>query len=247
MSFMKKHEEIAWNSFDTLGNSRPVSPVVSNIKSFIQIAIAVGVFSVTTSSYAQTSLPTNKKWQETDIHHDSLDHNVDSLLMKYGEEKWQKTEIQNDSLDYHQKIITMNVDSLLMEYGEEKWMEIIREHMLIEVNKLRIEHGKQPLVQDDTLNTIAQNHSQYMYENNRYSHTDKEWHNANRRIEHAGKKFWRDRIVKWWENIAKNYRTIQSVLYVWMNSPWHRANILFVDWEALWIWYDVGFWTQNFY
>lgn len=212
---MEKNREIASTSSNVLG----VSPVLANIKFFIQVAIAVSVFSVTTPNYAQSSLST-----DTD--------------------KSQKTEIQYDSLE-HQRIINMNVDSLLIEYGEEKWMEIIREHMLIEVNKLRIEHGKQPLVQNDTLNQLAQNHSQYMYENDRYSHKDKEWHNANRRMEKAGIVFtW---IAKWWENIAKNYHTIQGVLYAWMNSPWHRANILFVDWEALWTGYDVGFWTQDFY
>lgn len=68
-------------------------------------------------------------------------------------------------------------------------MEMIREHMLIEINKVRTAQGKQALVQNDTLNRIAQEHSQYMYENNRYSHSDKEGHNANRRIENAGKKF----------------------------------------------------------
>jgi len=43
---------------------------------------------------------------------------------------------KQDSLE-HEKIMQMKIDTIFTEYGKEKGMEIIREHMLIEINHQR--------------------------------------------------------------------------------------------------------------
>lgn len=65
-----------------------------------------------------------------------------------------------DSLD-HGKIIHIKFDSILKEYGSEKWLEIIRNHMLIEINTYRKLNKKQPLSSDSTLNEATQKFAEY--------------------------------------------------------------------------------------
>ena len=53
------------------------------------------------------------------------------------------------------------------------------------------------------------------------------------------------------ENIAKGYRTPESVMDGWMNSPGHKANIMSPDFTEIGVGYvtdsrGTGYWVQMF-
>ncbi|MFA7298619.1 MAG: CAP domain-containing protein [Candidatus Absconditabacterales bacterium] len=106
----------------------------------------------------------------------------------------------NDSIE-HQKIITMNADSIITKYGEKKGLEIINQHILIEINKIRqtFNDSLSPeqkeyltlknLTLQPKLCTAAQLYAEYMYKNNRYEHTGKDGVTAESRIGATGYPF----------------------------------------------------------
>jgi uncharacterized protein YkwD len=53
-------------------------------------------------------------------------------------------------------------------------MNLLREHMRIEINKVRKEYKKGEVVMDEYLNKKAQEYAQYMSDNNHFSHYDKQ-------------------------------------------------------------------------
>ncbi len=114
-------------------------------------------------------------------------------------------------------------------------LRLIRLH-----NEYRADHGESALALDFKLDTAAQKHSQWMYDNGRMSHNEGS-RDPGDRITEEGYKW-----STYGENIAAGYDTPEDVFDGWVHSPGHRANILRGGFK------DVGFgivgkyWTVDF-
>jgi len=94
--------------------------------------------------------------------------------------------------------------------------------MLAAINAERAADGKSPLSACGTLNVAAQAHSEDQAAHRNMSHTGSDGSNPGVRIERAGYLGWN----AWGENVAWNQSDVAQVMYAWMNSSGHRANIL---------------------
>lgn len=88
------------------------------------------------------------------------------------------------------------------------------------VNQDRTSQGLGTLTGESRLHNAARAHSGDMAANNFFSHTGTGGTNAGNRIQTAGYSF-----TAWGENIAAGYRTAESVVTAWLNSPGHRDNM----------------------
>ncbi|MCL2600252.1 MAG: CAP domain-containing protein [Treponema sp.] len=90
-------------------------------------------------------------------------------------------------------------------------------------NRERASHGLRPLIWHETLAYAAREHSADMYRNNFMGHTGSDGSTVAQRVERAGIANWRSIS----ENVARGQNTPETVVAAWMNSPGHRANILY--------------------
>jgi len=121
---------------------------------------------------------------------------------------------------FHEKIITTNMDSILVTYGKEKWLNIIREHMVIEINKLRKLYNQPPVTQDSTLNIAAQNFAEY---GSPYGGL---WHSFNGKNVYD---MWIDpyKYIATAENVSYGKETIASVIESrYKSKKWHKETML---------------------
>jgi len=107
-------------------------------------------------------------------------------------------------------------------YSFEQALDIFEEQIFHETNRVRVEHGVQPLAWNDALWRAARNHSQDMAVNGFLNHTGSDGSSDNDRAMREG--FFGGAN----ENIAgiRLGFTPASVVQGWMNSPVHHANIL---------------------
>lgn len=120
-------------------------------------------------------------------------------------------------------------------------IDLIRQNILNLVNQERQKIWLWVLKINENLNKSAQWHAKYMSETKDFNHTTKAWLKFYERIKNA----W----YSWktmWENIAYNQRSEQQVMDAWMNSPWHKANILDPDFTEIGIGFEDYYWVQNF-
>jgi uncharacterized protein YkwD len=89
------------------------------------------------------------------------------------------------------------------------------------VNNERKTQWLSGLVYHKELNTLAQSYAVYLKENNHFSHTSLNWETLADRIQTIDYMY---TLIG--ENLAKWYSDVAQVLQWWMDSPWHRANIL---------------------
>lgn len=119
-------------------------------------------------------------------------------------------------------------------------------------NLQRQQAGLQPLKLNQKLNAAAQAHSLDMAQNDFFAHTGSNGSSVFDRVTSAGYNY---NLAA--ENIAVGYATPHSVVKAWMNSPGHRANILYPSLREIGIGFyfldtDPGaatyryYWTQNF-
>lgn len=119
-------------------------------------------------------------------------------------------------------------------------------------NSYRQQAGLSPLRLNEKLNASARIHSIDMAMNDFFSHTGSDQSTAFDRIIGAGYNY--DIAA---ENIAAGYATPRSVVQAWMNSPEHKANILYPGLQEIGIGFyflpnDTGtlnykyYWTQDF-
>jgi uncharacterized protein YkwD len=97
----------------------------------------------------------------------------------------------------------------------------IIEELLKEHNKYRKSYGKPELKINDKLVAAAQKHAQWMYSNNRMSHTGARRSSHADRIKHEG---YSARSTA--ENVAWGQQSVKEVLNSWIHSRGHRNNIL---------------------
>lgn len=96
-----------------------------------------------------------------------------------------------------------------------------KDGLLILVNDERSVIWLSPLVYHPALNTLAQSYADYLYQNNHFSHVSLSGEMLADRIQTIDYPY---SLIG--ENLAKWYTGIVQVLQWWMESPWHRANIL---------------------
>jgi uncharacterized protein YkwD len=89
------------------------------------------------------------------------------------------------------------------------------------VNAHRRANGRVQLALHWALNSAAQSHANDMARMGRMTHTGSDGSNGGTRITRAG-----FRWSMWGENVAVGYGSSSAVVYAWMNSSGHRANIL---------------------
>ncbi|MBD3881758.1 T9SS type A sorting domain-containing protein [Phormidium tenue FACHB-886] len=119
-------------------------------------------------------------------------------------------------------------------------------------NLQRSQAGLAPLKLNAKLSNAAYVHSRDMALRDFFSHTGSDGSNVTNRIREAGY-----RSLNAGENIAAGYATAEAVVEGWMNSPGHRANILFPNVKEIGVGFyflsnDSGavlqryYWTQDF-
>ena len=111
------------------------------------------------------------------------------------------------------------------------------------INDIRRQNGLNELTVDTELSRVARIKSQDMRDKGYFSHTSPTYGSPFDMMTAFGIKY---RTAG--ENIAMGYRTAQSVVNGWMNSPGHRANILNAKFTKIGMGYvaDGNYWTQMF-
>ena len=103
------------------------------------------------------------------------------------------------------------------------------------LNTVRRENGVPSLGYDSRLDTAAQSYAEIMLRENFFSHTGRDGSNPGDRISAAGYD-WR----AYGENIASGFRTEESVLKGWTDSPGHHANNINPAFEEFGLGYAVS-------
>ena len=106
------------------------------------------------------------------------------------------------------------------------------------VNEIREDAGLEPLEWDNNLETVASVRANEISEN--FSHTrpnGKQWYTVNSKIQGG-------------ENLAFGFDNAEDVVNAWMDSPTHRDNILYDEFEkgAISIYEEDGtyYWAQQY-
>ena len=108
-----------------------------------------------------------------------------------------------------------------------------------QINKIREEHGLQPLELNERLAGVARDYSRQMAQHDFFSHTGVDGKQVGERARAAGIAYW---VVG--ENLFKSTNAPQPVplsIEGWMNSPGHRDNILHADYRET----GVGIWRDG--
>ncbi len=106
--------------------------------------------------------------------------------------------------------------------------------VLAQLNKIRAQHGLEPLKISARLTAAADQHSKEMGSAGYFEHNS-----------HDGTEFWK-RISRWYASSGFGYWSVgenllwsspevdpAGALQLWMNSPEHRANILTARWREI--------------
>lgn len=144
-------------------------------------------------------------------------------------------QIENPDLIYPgDRIVIPATDASVRSYEQ----EVIRL-----VNAERAKAGLAALTEDWELSRVARYKSQDMHDLRYFSHTSPTYGSPFDMMRAFGIRY---RTAG--ENIAMGYRTPQSVVAGWMNSPGHRANILNANYTKIGVGYvaDGSYWTQHF-
>ena len=127
----------------------------------------------------------------------------------------------------HEEFISTNVYELIMIYWKKRALDLINQHMLIEINKFREENGKAPLELSPKLQKLSQNRTEYLFKIKSCDHW--EWDNS---LENRIKKACIN-CVSWWENLCQWQYTIEIAMNDLKESPDHAATFL-GDYRYFW-------------
>lgn len=97
--------------------------------------------------------------------------------------------------------------------------------LLRRVNEYRVARGLNALIDSSSLRDVARAHSESMRDGGWFSHESPDGLSAGARLTAAG--------VSWTvvgENLAKDISGPQAVLFAWLDSPDHRANLEAEEW-----------------
>lgn len=106
--------------------------------------------------------------------------------------------------------------------------------ILRELNRVRAQHGLQPLALSAQLNSAASNHSRSMANDGYFTHESSNGTAFWQRIRHyygaSGFHYWAVGENLVW---ASPDLTAKMAVQMWMNSPPHRANLLSARWHQI--------------
>lgn len=226
------------------------------IKSTQKIAlILIGIFFVFGFTLAWNT-------DRADIIYNYLDKKYQSLTIDQQEdERWKMKSLfyqiqrktDNEDLISLVDILIFKAErkiNALQEYKEKypHWnddlsnLDQLRYEMLDQLNQERSSRGLPSLALNIKLNSSAQLHAEYMAQTDDFAHTTKWWLSFDQRIKNA---WYNGRTM--WENIAWNQRTVSQVMDSWMNSDWHRANILNSQFTEIGIGFSDYYRVQSFW
>jgi uncharacterized protein YkwD len=97
----------------------------------------------------------------------------------------------------------------------------LQQQVVTLTNEMRAGSGLGPLTADASLTNAAQAHAVEQASVDTMSHTGLDGSNAATRMQRTGYP-----LQNWGENVAADYASPSAVVYAWMNSPGHRANIV---------------------
>ncbi len=128
-------------------------------------------------------------------------------------------------------------------------MAAMRRAMLVRVNEERAKQNLPALVMNEILNQSAQKKSEDMFTRDYFAHESPDGVTPHQLITSTGYPAQTSA-----ENLAKGPKTVDEVMTGWMNSPGHRANILFNGIEEAGFGLKLGrnasgfniYWTQHF-
>jgi uncharacterized protein YkwD len=96
-----------------------------------------------------------------------------------------------------------------------------QQNVFIYTNAHRGRAGAAPVRYSGAATVAAQRHANDMARRNRMTHIGSDGSNAGQRLTRAG-----FRWTSWGENLAVGYTSSSAVVWAWLNSPGHRANLL---------------------
>jgi uncharacterized protein YkwD len=125
--------------------------------------------------------------------------------------------------------------------------DILKAHLFEQIQLQRDREGLGPLMENETLEEVAEDHACEMIEGEFFAHIDPYTDaNPGERVTLSGYTF-----VLVGENLAAGQRRVSDVVEQWMASPGHRANILGETWRETGIAIRSGgehdvYWVQVF-
>ena len=144
----------------------------------------------------------------------------------------------HDSLSDHETIINQNVKDILTK-NKEKWMEIISQHLLLEINALRKQKSSEKVnIWDLTISSEVQTSAQQ-----RADHCDNLWkitHGEGKENVYNRLKTNKVALSTCSENLASWEITIKQLVADWLLSPVHTDNMINPKFTKMWLWYKNG-------
>ena len=198
---------------------------------------------------AQTKT-TQKQIQEVYISEDGRD-----TLFLPVKNKWNNTQqdtiedflqkgyiiVNNDlpeEIENHEDFITTHIDKIFKLYWKKRGLELISQHMLIEINRFREKNWKPPLNLDPEIQDLSQARAEHLYNENSCEHW--KWNDSlQARIQ--------QRNIRWifggWENICQWFYTIKDAYNAFETSETGHRDLLLID-ECNFCW--IGVECSNF-
>lgn len=143
-----------------------------------------------------------------------------------------KTNLEQNELS-HNQIIKMKIDDILKFYGnDKKWLEVVKEHIFIEINKARTRNWSNPLKSDSLLDKSAQKHAEELAKNDLLEHTNSNNQNVGDRAEAEWFNY------SWIASNIADGSDIQTVVNGFVKSTkwWHEAIIDGKKWIVVGVW-----------
>ena len=206
-----------------------------------------------TAIQAQTKT-TQKQIQEVYISENERDTIFSPIKNKWNNTQQETNEdflhkeyiiVNNDlpeKIENHEDFITTRVDKIFKLYWKERWLELINQHMLIEINKFREENWRPPLKLDLEIQKLSQARAEHLYNKNSCEH----WQlndSLRARIQQKNIKW----IIGAWENICQWFYTIKDTYNAFIASEiGHRDLILMEECNFCWTGVECSkFWEND--
>ncbi len=110
---------------------------------------------------------------------------------------------------------------------------LLEHEVVVLTNRIRVEAGLAPLKLHEALRTAARQHAQDMAENNFFDHIGSDGSTLVDRINRVNYPNWLYAA----ENIAAGFARPADVVQAWLDSPYHRANLLHPDLKEIGVGY----------
>lgn len=140
-----------------------------------------------------------------------------------------KIKLHKEILD-HDTLMSMNVYELAKIYWDQ-YLDTINRHMLIELNKFRVENWKSPLELDPKIQAVSQDFANYLFSTNKDNPDHWEWEQS-----------LKERLIKvgiypevGCENLSAWTSEPMRTFCVLINSEWHKENFLMDSLKYFWL------------